>query len=256
MIPNSLSWWIVNVSDRTIISIVLGTMFNGIYTVSCKFSNILNSIFSIFNMSWQESASLHINDKDRDNFFSNIINYLFNLFFCLSLIIIAIIPLFYDLLIGNEYLNSYVYIPILMLGNLFQILIQLFGGIYIAKKLTKQIMNTTILSAIFNFILNILFIKKIGLYAACLSTVLSYAILCIYRYIDVQKYVNVKISKKAIVIDVFLFSICSLLYYYNCFSLNILNLCLMLLYTAISNKKFIHESIRILVKKFHSILKK
>ena len=50
MIPNSLSWWIVNVSDRTIISTFLGVGINAIYTVSCKFSNILSSIFNIFNL--------------------------------------------------------------------------------------------------------------------------------------------------------------------------------------------------------------
>ena len=53
MIPNELSWWIVHSSDRTIISIFLGMSANGIYTVSCKFSSIVSSIFIIFNMSWQ-----------------------------------------------------------------------------------------------------------------------------------------------------------------------------------------------------------
>ena len=40
MIPDGLSWWIVNASDRTLISIFLGNSMNGIYSVSCKFSNI------------------------------------------------------------------------------------------------------------------------------------------------------------------------------------------------------------------------
>ena len=66
MIPNALSWWVINVSDRTIISIFLGVAFNALYAVSCKFSNILNSIFSIVNMSWQETTSLHINDIDKE----------------------------------------------------------------------------------------------------------------------------------------------------------------------------------------------
>lgn len=36
LIPNDLSWWIINVSDRSIISMFLGTTFNGIYAIACK----------------------------------------------------------------------------------------------------------------------------------------------------------------------------------------------------------------------------
>ena len=74
MIPDGLSWWVVNVSDRTIITSFLGTNYNGIYAISGKFSNILATIFGIFNMAWQESASLHVNDNDRDEYFSDIFN--------------------------------------------------------------------------------------------------------------------------------------------------------------------------------------
>ena len=138
MIPNSLSWWIVNVSDRSIITFVLGSAMNGIYTISCKFSNIINSIFSIFNMSWQESASMHINDNDRDIFFTTIINKMLDLFSTVSVMIIAILPLVYNYIVGNDYIESYSYIPILLFANMFNVLINLIGGIYIAKKETKK----------------------------------------------------------------------------------------------------------------------
>ena len=70
LIPNSLIWWVINVSDRTIISIFMNMSANGIYAVSNKFSSIISALYAIFNLSWTESASLHIDDKDRDVFFS------------------------------------------------------------------------------------------------------------------------------------------------------------------------------------------
>ena len=246
MIPNHLSWWVVNVSDRTIISYFLGAALNGIYTVSCKFSNILNSVFSIFNMSWQESASLHIDDDDRDEFFTGIINKLLLLFCDLSILILAFIPIFYDILIGNAYIDSYKYIPILLYGNLWNILISLIGGIYVAKKKTQEIAKTTIISAIINLVIHILLIKYIGLYAACISTLISYIIMGIYRLIDCQKYVRIKLNYKKIIMFTFIYLLCTISYIINSIMINIITLLIVLLYLFISNYKII----KIILKKF------
>ena len=213
MIPNALSWWIINISDRSIISLILGISFNGIYTVSCKISNILNNIFSIFNMSWTETASLHINDKDKENFFSEMINKIFILFSCIGLLIIAILPLLYNILIGREYLNSYEYIPILVFAGNWNVLSWLLGGIYIAKKETKMVAKTTIYSAIINIIVHFLLIKHIRLYAACLSTLVSYLLLAVYRLYDVKKYVDIKLQFKKVLIVMFSYILMFIIYY-------------------------------------------
>lgn len=246
MIPNSLSWWIVNVSDRSIIAFVLGAAMNGIYTISCKFSNIINSIFTIFNMSWQESASIHIDDEDKDVFFTNIISKMLDLFSTVSLAIIAILPLVYNWVVGSDYISSYTYIPILIFANIFNIAINLFGAIYIAKKETKKIMNTTIISAAINFILNIAFIKYIGLYAACLSTLFAYLIMALYRYRDIQKYVHVSIKSSFILRVVLGFVIASVFYYINALPFNLLNILFVAIYVLIFNRKTFSSILKII----------
>lgn len=247
MIPNALSWWIVNVSDRTIISVFLGVASNAIYTVSCKFSNILNSVFSIINMSWQESATLHINDDDKDQYFTEMINSIFMIFSTISLLIISVLPFVYNIIIGESYLSSYDYIPILLYANSWNVLIGLIGGIYIAKKKTKEIASTTITSAILNILINLLLIKFIGLYAACISTLLSYMIMSIYRYIDCQKYVKLKLNIKKIVLFTIVFIFSSYIYIKRNMTLLILNIIVVVLYSVITNKKIL-ISIRDLVK--------
>lgn len=250
MIPNSLSWWIVNVSDRTIITTVLGSALNGIYSVSCKFSNILNSIFSVFNMSWQESASIHVNDDDRDEFFTNMINKLFFIFASCSLGIIVVLPFLFDILIGNEYLDAYKYIPLILYGNVWNVLISLIGGIYVAKKRTKEIASTTIISAVINITINILLIKFIGLYAACISTVISYMIMAIYRYIDSKKYVNTKLDVKGIILFTIVFMASSFIYLYNYLVLDIVNFILIIIYCIAVNKKLCIYILDFINKKF------
>ena len=70
LIPNSISWWIINVSDRTMITIIMNSSFNGIYSVANRFATAFVSLYTVFNLSWTESASLNINDKDKDKFFT------------------------------------------------------------------------------------------------------------------------------------------------------------------------------------------
>lgn len=241
LIPNALSWWIVNTSDRTIISIFLNTAANGIYTVSCKFSNILNSVFGIFTMSWQESVSLHIDDDDRDEFLSSMIDKIFKIFVSVSLMIIVLLPIVFDILIGKSYRTAYNYIPILILANTFNVLIGLFGGIYIAKKLTKKMTSTTIIAAVINLIINLILIRQIGLYAACISTLISYLCLAIYRFFDVQKYVKVKISLKTIIGTILAFSFAFISYYLNNLVINIVSLVVISTYSIITNKEIIQS---------------
>ena len=65
LVPNSTCWWIINASNRSIISHFLGTAFNGIYAISNKFPTILSALLGIFNLSWSESSALHINSSLR-----------------------------------------------------------------------------------------------------------------------------------------------------------------------------------------------
>ena len=62
LIPNQLSWWIVSTSDRLIISYLLSVAQNGVYAVANKFSSMCITVFNIFNLTWTESASMHIKD--------------------------------------------------------------------------------------------------------------------------------------------------------------------------------------------------
>ena len=251
LIPNGVSWWIVNVSDRTIISMVLGASFNGIYAVSNKFPTIISSLLGIFNLSWSESAALHVNSPDRDEFFSDIVNTAVKLFSALCIGMIGCLPFVFPILINDKYNEAFKYIPILILGALFNVVICLYSGIYIAKKLTKQVASTAVIGAIINIVVNILFIKKIGLFAAALSTAIAYLSMMLYRYLDLKKYVNIKIEKWLItkILVVLFFSIT--LYYINNIYLNILNFIVVVIYAVVINRDFLKQSGDAVLKKLN-----
>ena len=213
LVPNGLIWWIINVSDRTLISIFLGTSSNGIYAVSNKFSLVLIQIYNIFNLSWTESASLHINDNDKNEFFSKTFNEIIKIFFSMCILIVGIIPFVFKFLVNKNFSDAYYYVPSLLVGTMFNIIVTFIGGIYVAKKLTKEIAITSFWSGIINILFNVILIKKIGIYAAAISTIISFIVMSIYRYVDIQKYVKLKFNYKQIFILVIIFIIECIVYY-------------------------------------------
>ena len=249
LIPNGISWWIVNVSDRSIIAWVLGAGANGLYAISNKFPTIISSLTGVFNLSWSESAALHINAKDRDEFFSDIFNTIMKLFIALGAGMLACMPFVFPLLINSKYNDGYNYIPYLVLGSVFNVAICLYSQVYLAKKLSKQVATTAVLGAIINIVINIIFIKRIGLYAAAISTAISYFVMMVYRHIDLKKYVNIKLEDGLIIKSICIFTFTIFLYYQHNFYLDILNFIVVCLYAYISNKEFLKSSYKTIINK-------
>ena len=250
LIPNGVSWWIVNVSDRSIISIVLGSAANGLYAVSNKFPTILSSLLGIFNLSWSESAALHINAPDRDEFFSSVCNTIVKLFTSLGVGMIACMPFVFPILINYKYDEAFYYIPFLVLGSVFNVLICLYSGIYIAKKLTKQVATTSVIGAVINILVNIVLIKYIGLYAAALSTTLSYFVMMVYRHIDLKKYIKLKFEKNLLIKTIIIYTLAIICYYQRIIYLDIICLIIVVIYCFLLNKDFIFITLKDLKKKF------
>ena len=250
MVPNQLSWWIITVSDRTIITYILGVGMNGIYSAANKFSSICTSLFGIFNLTWAESASMYIGDKDSSEYFSNIISTTLKLFIALCFGIISFMPFVFKFLItGEGYAEAYFQIPILMLSTIFSIAVSLFGSIYVALKKSGEIAKTSIYAAIINIVVNLLLINFIGLYAASISTLIAYLAMSIYRYFDIQKYKRIKIDKKLIAISVITGSVIVVIYYIRNTYLCLLGALISVIFALLYNKNLLFNIFQIVKKK-------
>ena len=239
LIPNQISWWIIDASDRTIVSIFLGVSANGIYSIANKIPTIFNGVYSVFHLSWSEQASLHFLDKDRDEYFTTVINNGIKIFGSICLLIISILPLIFNFLINVNYAESYYQIPILVLGILANIIMSLFAVIYVAKKLSKELAKTSLITALINFFTNLFLIKFIGLYAASISTFIAYFFVMIYRWFDIKKYISIKLEKRIIFSLIIVFCISLISYYIKIFKINILVFILSVLVTLYINKNCI-----------------
>lgn len=248
LVPNGIVWWIINTSDRTLISMIIGTSANGIYSVSNKFSNIINSFYGIFNMSWTESVSLYIDDKDC--FLKDSFNVIFNMICSFCLLLINGMFLLFPIFVESQFNEAYKYIPLLIISSIFSMLSASLSSVYVAKKKTKEIAKTTVLASVLNVAINLLLIKRYKLYAAIISTLVAFFIVFVLRYFGVQQYVDLKLKKSNIVIFSFLFLISVIVYQYHNFFISIMNFLLMGILLILINKR---EVISI-VKKGKSII--
>lgn len=237
LIPNAISWWMINASDRTIISFVLGIGANGIYSVANKFSSVYITLYNVFNIAWTESASLTIEDEDREVFFESIINKAFNGFSTLCIGVISVMPFIFNMFVNKSYSAAYQQIPILMLASLCNVVVGLISTVYVAKKLTKEVAKTSVLAAIINIGVNLVLVNKIGLYAASISTAAAYFTMMIFRYFDVQKYIKIRFNNTVIIFTILLMAFVLYVYYSTNLVLQICALGATVLYAIIINAK-------------------
>ncbi len=250
LIPNAISWWVFSSSDRVIVSMFLGLSMNGILAAATKFSNIYITLYNIFNISWTESISVHINDEDIDSYFNNTFELILRVFTGLALLFLSIMPIVYPVMINKNYSFGYYLVPILILGALFNVVVGLASVVYIGKKNTKAIANTSIISAILNIIIHLALIRFLGLYAAAISTFSAYFIMSIYRINDItRKYFPIKINLRFIGISILAFSAIISMYYINNIILNVISILAAITTAYLINKKTIGPVIKMVKSK-------
>lgn len=239
LIPNQISGWVLSASDRTIVARFLSVAENGIYSVANKFSNLVGTFYGFFNLAWVETVSVHYNDDDRDVFIASMIETVSNLFVSVCVGIIAIMPFVFPVMVNEQYGNAYYQIPILLIAVIFQILVGLYSAVYIALKKSSTIARTTIAGAIINVFVNLALINFIGLYAASISTLVSYASTALYRRIDINKYIQIKENVFNLLIDVVIIVLVTVSYYVNNSVLNGITLVIACIYAIGINWKLI-----------------
>lgn len=237
LVPNMISWWIVDASDRSLITWILGVGQNGIYSAANKFASVFMSLYNIFNITWTESAAININLPEKDEFFSKIFDVTLRFFGALAIGIIAVLSLAFGLLINEQFGEAYNQVPILMVGGVFNVLVIFVGSIYVAKKITKEIAKTSIIAAIINVIINISLIKYMGLYAASLSTLIAYLTMFVYRFIDSRKYVKLKVNKGLVLSLLIMLAGSVFAYYSGNNIIKIIDIGIVSVYALLINKK-------------------
>ena len=256
LIPNGVSWWIVNAADRMIIAAMLGVTANGIYAVAYKFPQIFAAIYSFFGLSWTESASVHIKSVDRDAFFSKVANMSLRIFGSFGAILIVGVSVFFNILINVKYSEARLYVPLLIVGSLFNSVVGIYSAIYIAKKETRQVLNTSMVAAIISILLSVVLTPFIGLYGPAVALIAAYLGMAIFRHFDIKKSIKIVYEPKAIIEIAVLYIICMGLYYANSIYATAVNVVLIGVGVVIINKNTLKIAKDTILKKTRGLRQK
>ena len=250
LVPNNISWYIINISDRIIVTSVLGSGINGIYAMANKFPNIMNNLSSFFHMAFRENAALAIKKNNYEEYFNNIHDTIHNAFIAISVLIISILPFIFNIFIKKDYVEAYNYIPLLVISLYYGNMAGFYGTLFTAFKESKIIGKSTIFGAIINLVVHLALIKFIGIYAAIISTFISNFVVSFYRRYYLKDYV--KLSRlNNYFISLLMVILVTILYYFKNIYLNILSLIITIVYIFIANKGLIMDIKRMIIGKIN-----
>lgn len=190
LIPNSISWWISNSSDKYLLSFFVGVSVNGVYSVAYKIPSIITIISGILTSAWQISAIEEYENEQSSEFFSKVYNNYLSVYILLCSFIILFIKIIAKILFVGVFFSAWKYSIILVFASLFQSMGVFLGIMYSVYKKTKVILYTTLLGAVTNIILNVILIPTFGATGAAFATLVSFVIVWGYRVIDSSKFVN------------------------------------------------------------------
>lgn len=249
MVPNSMSMWVMRLSDRLVVTFFMGVAANAVYSVANKIPQLLMIAANTFDMAWQENASMASKDDDASTYYTQMFRAVFDFMAGVFGLLVAVAPIMFSLLIQGDYVDAYCHMTILFLAIFFLSIAAYLGGVYVAYKKTTSVGITTALAAVCNLVFDIATIQWIGLYAASGSTLISYLFLCIYRMIDLKKFVDIRYDLKRIVIVVLVLIAMSVLCFVNNTVCNILNLAIGIAMFCILDGKMIMVLVRKLMRK-------
>lgn len=197
LIPNTICWWIMNVSDRTIINWLLGASVLGVYAIASKIPSLCSALFGVFQLSWQQSVSETINDDGKEIFYNNVLNNLICTTTSIAIGVLSVNFIIFDYVFDAKYANAYWQSGILIPATVLSSIGAYLGGIFIGQKDSKSNGATTIITAAANVVFHLALVNYIGVYAASVSTSLGYMLLVVLRWVKVNKNIRLRITKKS-----------------------------------------------------------
>ena len=241
MVPNNLSTWVLKLSDRLIITAFLGIEANAVYSVANKIPNILSLAQSVLVMAWHENASIAVGDTDVDRYYTEMLDTTFSLMFGCTALLIAGTPIMFWLLIKGDYAEAFYQMPLLILAMFFFVMSSFFGGIYIAHKRTANVGITTVVAAVINLSIDLIFVNKIGIWAGSISTLLAYFVLYVYRMFNIQKFQSIQVNYLKQILQIIVLIVMLAMCFMKNMVLYVVNMVLGILLFCVFNKQIIKQ---------------
>lgn len=181
LIANSVAWWVNDVSDRYVVTLVCGAAANGVYAVAFKVPSILSTLQSVFYSAWSISAIKEFDKEDSDGFLGRMYGtYSGAMSLACSVIMLLDVPLA-RILYSNEFFEAWRYVPFLLVGVFLNGMALFQGCIFSAARRSREVSLTTLVGAAASLASCISLTVLIGPIGAAVATMVGYLFTWIVR---------------------------------------------------------------------------
>lgn len=211
LIPTTLFWWITNVSDRYMVTYMVGSTVAGLYAASSKIPSLINLLSTIFSEAWQLSAISEKDSPTRNRFFSKVFNAYTSFLFCAASFLTMTCQFFTRILVAEAYFEAWIYIPVLLLAMVFSCFCNFLNSVYMVERKSVISLLTVMAGAVTNVVLNLILIRSFGAinpiwgaFGATLATFVSYVVVFILRLITTQQMIAIRINRGRMILNILL----------------------------------------------------
>ncbi|MBR1423124.1 MAG: oligosaccharide flippase family protein [Ruminococcus sp.] len=177
---------VLNQSDKVMLQGIVNNSAAGIYSLSCTFSIVLNTIWSALNNSWVPFYYEYTRQNQIEKMKKHAKNYT-ELFTIVAMGFILLAREVFHLYAKQSFWKGTDLIPLFSIGYYFIFLYSFPVNYEFYNKKTKSIAIVTTSAAICNIILNYLFIKLWGIQGAVIATAVSHGLQFGFHFICAKR---------------------------------------------------------------------
>ncbi len=186
LIPHYLSMTILNSSDRIMIGKMVSDSAAGIYGLAYSISQIM----TIFNTALMQTIEPWLYRKIHEKKITDIRKVAYPAFFLIAavnLMLIALTPEAVKIFAPAEYYDAIWVIPPVAMSVFFTFSYTFFAVFEFYYEKTKMVAVATSAGALLNIVLNFIFIKIFGYYAAGYTTLVCYMVYALFHMLFMRK---------------------------------------------------------------------
>ncbi len=186
LVPHYLSQTVLSSSDRIMISNLIGDTQAGIYSLAYSISLIM----TLFNTALSQTLSPWIYQKIKDRKEKDIANIAYGslaLIAFVNLLLMALAPEIIAIFAPSSYAEAVWIIPPVAMSVFFMFSYDLFAKFEFYYEKTNFIMVASIIGAILNIVLNLVFVPMFGYMAAGYTTLFCYIVYALAHYIFMNR---------------------------------------------------------------------
>lgn len=186
LIPHYLSMYVLSSSDRVMITKIVSKTATAIYSVSYTVGMVINILWQSIEASMAPWIYEKLNANDKESVRKRTFQIL-AIFMVACVLSCLFAPEIIWVLAPAEYYSGIYVIPSIAASSFFIAAYGIYMRIELYHKKTMFAMMATTMAAALNLLLNLIFIKKYGFTAAGYTTLVCYAFLTLFHYLNIRK---------------------------------------------------------------------